>query len=65
MPKSRVLNVPNMSFNVIRENKISAKISEYTVYKFNLYCLNVDYSKSSIIRNEKLAQILVYTYISC
>ena len=31
MPKSRVLDVGNISFNVIRENKIIAKISEFTV----------------------------------
>ena len=27
----RILNVANMSFNAIRENKILAKISEFTV----------------------------------
>ena len=31
MPKSRFLNVANMSFNAIRENKILAKISDFTV----------------------------------
>ena len=31
MPKSRFLNVANMSFNAIHENKIRAKISEFTV----------------------------------
>ena len=30
MPKSRIFNVANMSFNAIRENKILAKISEFT-----------------------------------
>ena len=31
MSKSRILNVTNMSFNAIRENKILAKISELTL----------------------------------
>ena len=31
MQNSRIYNVANMSFNVIRENKILAKISEFTV----------------------------------
>ena len=31
MPESRSLNVANMSSNAIRENKILAKISEFTV----------------------------------
>ena len=31
MPKSRISNVTNMSFNAIHENKILAKISEFTV----------------------------------
>ena len=31
MSESRTLNVVNMSFNAIRENKIIAKISEFTV----------------------------------
>ena len=29
---SRMLNVANMSYNPIRENKILAKISEFTVF---------------------------------
>ena len=31
MPKLEILNVANMSYNAIRENKILAKISEFTV----------------------------------
>ena len=31
MPRSRILKVANMSFKAIRENKILAKISEFTV----------------------------------
>ena len=31
MPKSRIFTIANMSFNAIRENKILAKISEFTV----------------------------------
>ena len=31
MPQSRFINVTNMSLNAIRENKILAKISEFTV----------------------------------
>ena len=31
MPKSRILNVAYMYFNAIHENKILAKISEFTV----------------------------------
>ena len=30
MPKSRFLHIAKMSFNTIRENKIIAKISEFT-----------------------------------
>ena len=33
MSKSRILNVANLSSNAIRENKILAKISEFTVTK--------------------------------
>ena len=32
MSKSRIFNIANMSFNTIRENKILAKISEFTVH---------------------------------
>ena len=32
MPYSLILNVANMSFNAIRENKILMKISEFTVW---------------------------------
>ena len=35
MPKSRISNVANMPFNVIRENKILAKISEFTACIIN------------------------------
>ena len=35
MHKSRISNVANMSFNAIRENKILAKIYEFTVMPFN------------------------------
>ena len=31
MPNLRIFSVTNLSFNAIRENKISAKISEFTV----------------------------------
>ena len=31
MPESRVFKVANISFNAIRENKILAKISDFTV----------------------------------
>ena len=31
MPKSQIFNIANMSFNAIRENKMLAKISEFTV----------------------------------
>ena len=31
--KTRFLNVANKSYNVIRENKMFAKISEFTVFK--------------------------------
>ena len=31
MPKSRIFNVAIMSFNAFRENKVLAKISEFTV----------------------------------
>ena len=32
MPKSQFLNVANISFNAFRENKILAKISEFSIY---------------------------------
>ena len=31
MPRSPIFNVANMSLNAIRENKMLAKISEFTV----------------------------------
>ena len=31
MPKLHIFNIPNMSFNAIRENKILVKISEFTI----------------------------------
>ena len=33
MPKSQFFYIANMHFNAIRENKILAKFSEYTVFK--------------------------------
>ena len=41
MPWSRIFNVVNMSFNAIRENKILAKISEFTELACFVSCLNV------------------------
>ena len=42
MPKSRNLNVTNITFNAIRENKILAKISDSTVYSMQTYaCVSV------------------------
>ena len=44
MPKSRIFNAANMPFNAIRENKILANISEFTVFwysstlGFSLFC---------------------------
>ena len=43
MSKSRFCNVANVSFNGIRENKILAKISEYTVLLKNLMVQIVGY----------------------
>ena len=39
MPKSRISNVANMSFYAIRENKILAKISEFTVFRSSFVLL--------------------------
>ena len=36
MSKSQILNVANMSFNAIRENRVFAKISEFTVFGMSL-----------------------------
>ena len=33
MPKSQAFNISNMYFNAICENKILAKISEFTLFK--------------------------------
>ena len=48
MSKSRILNEANMSFNAIREDKIIAKIFEFTVSDFQyiqsiqwLVCMNL------------------------
>ena len=41
MPKSRSLNVTNMSFNAIHENKILTKISDFTVCRGQNYILVV------------------------
>ena len=43
MSKSRILNLANMSFRAIRENKILAKISEFTVRKINLHMRSVSF----------------------
>ena len=32
MPQLLIFNVANMSFNAIRQNKILAKISEFTIF---------------------------------
>ena len=32
MSKSRILNLGNLTFNAFRENKILAKIAEFTVH---------------------------------
>ena len=49
MPKSRISYVANMSFNTIRENKILAKISEFTVLiqPVGVFSLNI-HSVSSL-----------------
>ena len=39
MLHTRIFNLANMSFNVIRENEILAKISEFTIHKVRYYCL--------------------------
>ena len=48
MPKLRIYNVANMSYSAIRENKILAKISEFTVpnliYRLNISKENVKLS---------------------
>ena len=36
MPKSRVFNVVNVSFNAIRENEDLAKVVEFTVFEYPL-----------------------------
>ena len=38
MPKSHILNVENISFNAIHENKFLAKISEFTEKDSSLIC---------------------------
>ena len=37
MPNPRIFNVPNMSYNAIRENKVLAKNSESTVFDVCLW----------------------------
>ena len=37
MPSSRILTVANMSFNGSRENKILAKISDFTVHEQRVF----------------------------
>ena len=41
MPNSRHFNVSYMPFNTIRENKILAKISKFTVMLVHTYCGNI------------------------
>ena len=36
MPQLRIFNVANMSFKAVRENKIIAKIPEFTVFDVDL-----------------------------
>ena len=38
IPKSRIFNVANMYLNPTRENKIVAKISEFTLVSHDLAC---------------------------
>ena len=53
MPNSRIFNVTNMSLNTIRENKILAKISEFTVYAVLLHgsgqCLRFRFRKANVL----------------
>ena len=44
MPKSRIFNVANMSVNTIRENKILAKISEFTVAAYQVLSIGLTLS---------------------
>ena len=48
MPKSRISNVANMSFNAIRKNKILAKIFEFTILGFK--------AKSPVFRTSSLCK---------
>ena len=50
MPKSRIFNVANMPFNAIRENKILAKTSEFTVCT----CINVSRSDTMFLLTDKM-----------
>ena len=43
MPSPQIFKVTNMSFNTIRENKILAKISEFTVIIINFACSRLSY----------------------
>ena len=49
----------NMSFNAIRENKILAKISEFTV------CLRSAIAIGRSLKNLLVTQIASYVYIIC
>ena len=54
MPKSRIFNMENMSFNVIRENNILAKIYEFTVNTFDsLQMVKAAYSVTMNIFRKK------------
>ena len=72
MPKSRIFSVANMSFNAIRENKLFAKFSEFTI----AHCLLVSsadnncrkfgpHIRPNVLSNPNHLKRLWYSWLEC
>ena len=58
MLNSRILNVVNMYFNVFRENKVIAKISEFTVHVMLSYVRQKRIFKAVLVSSNSCAPVL-------
>ena len=56
-------NVANMSFNAIRENKVLAKVSGFTVIDLGLDTLKIVYKRPKTVRRNQLTFALSEKHI--
>ena len=54
-----MFNAANMSFNTIRENKILAKISEFTVADCILFLYHVNHYPANIVLGQTVPSVIM------